>query len=242
MKRLGFLGAAILLVNSSVFANTEEQSVANVAQIIEKSGLPGLSYQARNLAQKALNESHAPLGLQLEVVEAIAPLWGPQPLQQQWQDYLEEYTQEQRDELLELLESPSLLRARDKEQQAINKQDSVEYQQYLARLHRDPPPTSRYQLIQELDRSMRFSSILKITRQGVYAQLKPLLPKWQSPENWQQRLEKDSVDFLFYVHRSTSNMELQHLIEVYQTPLLQSWLRFAEQQLPQVKKSVAMAK
>lgn len=240
MTRLSRLAIALLLMGSSAIAEPSLETT----EIIEKSGLTGLSYQARNLAQQALNDSQAPLGTQLAVVSTIAPIWGPQPLQQVWQSSLAGYSQQQRTELLRVLDSPALLRARNKEQQAINEQDSAAYQHYLDQLQSTPPLASRYELIRQLDNSMHFSALLKITRSSVSQQLTEALPDWQLAEDWQSQLQQSTLDFLFYVHRSTSNAELQRLINIYQTPILQTWLQQIEHQLAQqsLKESVAAAR
>lgn len=232
MTRLSYLAIAALFVGSSALASPVLEPALEASQIIEKSGLTGLSYQARNLAQQAINDSQAPLGTQLNIVATISPSWGPEPLQQAWINTLENYSPDQRSELLRLLESPALARARSKEQQAIEEQESDAYQQYLQQLQAVPPTTARADLMRQLDDNMRFSALLKTTRQSIYTQLQELLSDWQVPADWQEKLQQDSLDFLFYVHRGTSNAELQRLVGIYQTPLMQTWLKQVERELP----------
>lgn len=242
MTRLGFLSAiALFVVNSSAVAVTTEDASADAAQIIEHSGVVGLSYQARNVVQKALNESQEAITKHHEVAEVIAPAWNPAILEKRWLAYLQQ-NEEQRAELLDIFSHPALAQARHKEQSAITEQLGSDYQAYMQRLRTNPPAAQRAAYIQQLDQSMRFSVLLGKTREGVYVELERLLPNWQPPADWQNQLKQNTYEFLFYAHRSTPNAELQTLIDLYSSSSMQNWLDYVEQQLPQAKRSVAAVK
>lgn len=204
-----------------------------IAEIIDLSGLTGLSLQARNLAQQALNEAAAPIGKQYEVVGAIAAVWAPEQLRKQLEKTLANYSAEQLNQLESTLRNQRLLAARDREQRAVAEQDSQDYAHYMQRLSAQAVAESRMRYIKDLDSAMQFSSMLLQTRESVYNKLGQNLSGWQPDKQWQQSLQKDVSGFLLYVHRSTSNEELQRLAQAYQQPQLQAWFKQVGQVLQQ---------
>lgn len=194
-------------------------------EIIDLSGLTGLSLQARNLAQQALNESAAPIGKQYEVVGAIAAVWAPDKLKQQFEQILVTYNSAQLEQLATTLRSSHLLSAREKEQRAVTEQNSQGYVRYMQRINAETVAEGRMRYIRDLDNAMQFSAMLLQTRASVYSELEQNLSGWHPEEQWQQNLRNDVNGFLLYVHRDTSNEELQRLAQVYQQPQLQSWLK-----------------
>lgn len=239
MKILNKLGCLVVLYCFSTLSAANEQA-NDVRAIIEKSGLIGLSYQARHLAQQAMNDTAAPLSKQYEVVENIAPLWSVNSIEVVLTKALQQFTEQQQHTLIQLFDSPALLQAREKELHAVAEQSTSEYQHYVQQLRLNPPAEARLQAVQSLDDAMRFTALLQRTRQSVYMQLEQTLPSWQTPENWQDALHQQSLEFLLYVHRRTSNEALQRLIQSYQTPQMQQWLQRVEQGLPQTKDLVAV--
>lgn len=205
----------------------------HIVEIIDLSGLTGLSLQARNLAQQALNESQAPIGKQYEVVGAIAALWSPEKLQQQFKHILASYEDGDLDRLASTLRSHSFLQARQKEERAVAEQSSQSYLHYMQRLQSETISAGRMRYINELDAAMQFSAMLLQTREAVYAELTQNLTDWQPEDQWQQSLHNDVTGFLLYVHRDTSNEELHRLALAYQQPPLQSWLQQVGQVLQQ---------
>lgn len=201
-----------------------EQSRQQIEDIIAFSGLEGLGEQARNLAQQALNDTQAPLGFQYDVVGRLAEQWSPQALQNTLTETLKALDEQQRRTLQDSLHSNRLQNARSKELSAIADQNSRNYQDYIRRLRQQPPAPARIALIKQLDEAMQFSALLSITRHRVYPQLQAVLSDWQPPENWQAGLQRDVTEFLLYVHRTTPNDELQHLLQAYREPVLQQWL------------------
>lgn len=200
--------------------------------ILDLSGLLGLSQQARHVAQQVLNEQQAPLGLQYRVVSRLAQHWSPTQISEQLRQVLAD-EEPAWQALQEALEQPRMTRARQLEQQAIQAQASDDYRAYIARLRAQPPMQERQQLIAELDRAMHFSALMQRTRQGVYPHLQAVLSDWQPEANWPQQLQQQVHEFLLYVHRRTSNEELQALIIEYRQAPLQQWLQAVQRQLPQ---------
>ncbi len=196
-----------------------------ILEIIDLSGLTGLSLQARNLAQQALNEAAAPIGKQYEVVGAIAAVWAPDKLQQQFEKILAGYNPAQLEQLASTLRNQHLLLAREKEQRAVTEQNSQGYVRYMQRINAESVAESRMSYIRDLDSAMQFSAMLLQTRESVYTELQQNLSGWQPEEQWQQSLRNDVNGFLLYVHRDTSNEELQRLAQAYQQPQLQTWLK-----------------
>jgi len=216
-------------VASSVDVNDEaarqaEALAQQVRDIILVSGLTGLGEQARNVAQQILLEQNALIGQQYDVVDRLSGHWSPVALEQRLDGIVMAMDELQRDELLTLLSDQSLTRARQKEQSAIVDQSSESYQTYIQRLRAQPPGAARVALIAELDRAMQFSSLLVLTRQQVYPQLQAVLTEWQPPEQWQEGVRQSVQEFLLYVHRTTPNTELQKLIGLYRTPVMEGWL------------------
>ncbi|MFY9180574.1 MAG: hypothetical protein WAO12_12485 [Venatoribacter sp.] len=215
---VGFM-SLVLPALTLVHASTDEQS----DEIIRMSGLTGLSLQARNLAQQLINEQQLTVGKQYEVVNAVAAQWAPAKVEQTLQQLLQNFNAEQREQLWTVLSSQALRSAHYKEQQAIEAQHSERYQSYLQRLRQQSLMEGRMQLIQRLDQSMRFSSLLVQTRLDVYQRLEKAVPNWKAPEQWQQKTKDDCIEFLLYAHRTTPNEQLEELIELYQTAALKNW-------------------
>lgn len=240
------LGSLVVLYCASTLALAAEQPLHSSApelieSLINHSGLTGLSYQARHLAQQAMNDSAAPLGTQYEVVEAIAPVWGMPSLTNLLTDVSQKLTAQQQQTLLQLFQSPLMLQARERELQALAEQNSAAYLSYVQQLRTQPPAPARLEQIEALDQAMRFSALLIRTRASVYQQLEGSLSQWRAPENWQQDLQQHTLEFLFYVHRSTPSSSLQRLIQNYQVPQMQHWLQQVEGRLPNFTGSVAAA-
>lgn len=199
--------------------------------IVELTGLLGLSQQARSVAQQVLNEQQAALGLQYQVVNRIAQQWSPTQISEQLRQAFPDDHIDDWHALKQALQQPRMVRARALEQQAIQEQADEAYQQYVSRLRAQPPMQERLQLIAELDRSMHFSALMKRTRQGVYPHVQAVLVDWRPDENWSQQLQQQVYEFLLYVHRRTSNEELQALISEYRQAPLQQWLQAVQRQL-----------
>ncbi|HUH57126.1 MAG TPA: hypothetical protein VL020_01245 [Pseudomonadales bacterium] len=215
------LGISVSVVEP-VEPNAQQQ---RIVEIIDLSGLTGLSLQARHLAQQALNETAAPLGKQYEVVGAIAAVWAPDKLQKEFEKILNGYSSAQLEQLTVALRSQHLLLAREKEHRAVSEQNSESYERYMQRINTNKVSEGRMSYIRDLDSAMQFSAMLLQTRQSVYAELQQNLGGWQPQEQWQQSLRNDVNGFLLYVHRDTSNEELQRLSQVYKQPQLQTWLK-----------------
>ena len=215
------LGISVSVVEP-VEPNAQQQ---RIVEIIDLSGLTGLSLQARHLAQQALNETAAPLGKQYEVVGAIAAVWAADKLQKQFEKILNGYSSAQLEQLTVVLRSQHLLLAREKEHRAVSEQNSESYERYMQRINTNKVSEGRMSYIRDLDSAMQFSAMLLQTRQSVYAELQQNLGGWQPQEQWQQSLRNDVNGFLLYVHRDTSNEELQRLSQVYKQPQLQTWLK-----------------
>ena len=216
---------ALAISTSDLEPQEPSEQQLRILEIIDLSGLTGLSLQARNLAQQALNEAEAPIGQQYEVVGAIAAVWAPDKLQQQFESILANYDPTQLEQLATTLRSQHLLLAREKEQRAVTEQSSQGYLRYMQRINTETVAESRMQYIRDLDRAMQFSEMLLQTRESVYTELEQNLSGWQPQEQWQQSLRNDVNGFLLYVHRDTSNEELQRLAQAYQQPQLQAWLQ-----------------
>lgn len=212
-------------VEAEVKTEEPNEQQLRILEIIDLSGLTGLSLQARNLAQQALNEAAAPIGKQYEVVGAIAKVWSPEKLQQQFEQILVGYNSRQLERLAHTLNSQHLLLAREKEQRAVTEQNSDNYAHYMQRLSNENVSATRMGYIQTLDDAMQFSAMLLQTRQSVYDELENNLKDWHPQEQWQQKLRDDVTGFLLYVHRDTSNQELERLSQLYQQPQLQAWLQ-----------------
>lgn len=235
------LGCLVVFCCASAlsFADMIVNHDENIHQLLEKSGLTGLSYQARHIAQQAMNDTAAPLNKQYEVVEAIAPLWGVKRIEEIVTNIAEQMTSQQQQTLLQIFDSPVLLQAREKELEALAEQGSASYKSYAQQLRQEPPAEARLAMIAQLDKAMHFSVLLQRTRLSVYSELEQTLPQWETPADWQQTLEQQALEFLFYVHRTTPNSTLKRLVQSYQTPQMQQWLQQIEQQLPATKASVA---
>ena len=201
-----------------------EALAQQIRDIILVSGITGLSEQARNVAQQVLLEQNALIGQQYDVVDRLSARWSPAAVEARLDAIVSAMAEEQRLELLQQLSAQPLTRARQKEQSAIVDQSSESYQSYVQRLRAQPPPAARIALIAELDRAMKFSELLLLTRQQVYPQLQAVLSDWQPPQNWQADVQTHVQEFLLYVHRTTPNSELQQLIGLYRSPVLEGWL------------------
>lgn len=209
--------------------------------IILASGLAGLGLQARQLTQQALADTQAPLAKQYEVVGKITDDWAAAPLQHSLMLSLTSYDGQHLRQIEQLLFLPILKSAQAKEQQAIAEQKSAQYQQYQQRLKALPPSAERQRRIQALNQAMHFSALLERTRAAVYSELSASLPSWQPPPRWAEQLRQQTLGFLFYAHRHTSNIELEQLLHIYQHKQLQHWLNAVEQTLPAPKHSLAVA-
>ena len=201
--------------------------------IVQLSGLTGLSLQARNLAQQALNDQQAALGYQYQVASRVAQLWNPQLIEGQLQQALASASDDSLLALQQLLNDARLQDARVKESSAVSDQGSEAFQAYVQKLRTQPPAPARLAVLQELDNAMRFSDFMLLTRTSVYAQLEAVLKDWQPAENWQQTLQNEIQEFLLYTYRSTPNDGIRELISLYQNQTLQQWLAAVKQSLPQ---------
>lgn len=204
-----------------------------IQDIISDSGLLGLGAQVRFLTQQALSQSGANLGKQQQLVEQLAPLWAPKPLAERLTLSLTRLPVAQQQAIWQSLTAPLMQSARQKEQQAVKEQHSDEYLSYKRLLHQQPPPPQRFQLVQELNDAMHFSSMMLAVRETLYGRLQAQLPTWQPAANWQQKLATDSLDFLLYAYRSTPDDELVKLTILYQEPELQAWFDQLRTQLLQ---------
>lgn len=211
----------------------QEQRLQLSQNIVELSGLTGLSQQARNLAQQALNDQQAQLGYQYQVASLVAQFWNPQLLQQQMQQALEKASDDELQALQQLLNDGRLQDARAKESSAVNDQGSEAFQAYVNKLRSQPPAPSRLAVVSELDKAMHFSDFMLQTRASVYAQLQAVLKDWQPEENWQQTLQTEVQEFLLYTYRRTPNDGIRELTSLYQDQSLQQWLAAVKQALPQ---------
>ncbi len=221
-----FFISATLLAASFVSAATTPTDVAQtrISEIIELSRLTGLSVQARNVTQQVLEEAQVPLGKQYKVVGVISSQWSADKLQAHFQSILNSYDAVELEQLAQALNNQHILSARKKELSAVAEQSSTDYQQYIQRLQTQKIAKGRLQYIRNLDQAMQLSAVLIKARQSIYAELKKNVEGWQPDEHWQQQLQKDVLSFLFYVHRGTSNQELQQLINYYRQPQLSAWL------------------
>lgn len=220
-------------LNEATVDSEQETWLEYQNNILELSGLLGLSQQARQVTQTVLNDQQAPLGQQYRVISRVTQQWAPALLQQRLLAVLPADDDEQLSQLQQALEQPRMMRARQLEQEAIKAQGSDEYRAYISRLRAQPPVQERQQLIAELDQAMHFSALMQRTRQGVYPHLQAVLKDWQPEINWPQTLQQQVYEFLLYVHRQTSNEELQALIAEYRQAPLQRWLQAVQRQLQQ---------
>ena len=211
----------------------QEQRQLLRRDIVQLSGLAGLSQQARNLAQQTLNEQQAQLGYQYQVASRVAQFWNPQLIEGQLQQALESASDEDLAALQQLLNDARLQDARAKESSAVSDQGSAEFQAYVQKLRAQPPGAARLALVQELDKAMRFSEFMLLTRASVYAQLEAVLKGWKPAEDWQQTLQNEVQEFLLYTYRRTPNDGIRKLTSLYQNQALQQWLAAVKQSLPQ---------
>lgn len=211
----------------------QEQRQLLRSDIVQLSGLAGLSQQARNLAQQTLNEQQAQLGYQYQVASRVAQFWNPQLIEGQLQQALESASDEDLAALQQLLNDARLQDARAKESSAVSDQGSTEFQAYVQKLRAQPPGAARLALVQELDKAMRFSEFMLLTRASVYAQLEAVLKGWKPAEDWQQTLQNEVQEFLLYTYRRTPNDGIRELTSLYQNQALQQWLAAVKQSLPQ---------
>lgn len=205
--------------------DTEAQRQAAIVHIIDLSGLTGLSYQARNIAQKALNESSVSMAKQYEVVDAVSSNWSPAILNQRLTELLEHYDDQQLELLSQALSNTKLNQARAKERQAITEQSSGAYQDYVQFLRDNTLAQGRMDAIHQLDQAMQFSALLIQARASVYADIQKSLKDWQPAPNWQQELNQRAIEFLLYVYRSSSNADILRLAGLYQEQELQNLLQ-----------------
>ena len=202
-------------------------------QVITQSGLQGLSEQARHVAQGLLNELQLPLAQQYQLVGRVSSAWSPDQLQPLLSQHLPK-DEESLKALLALLERADMATVRQLELDAVGEQTSSQYQQYIERLRQQPPPANRQQALQQLDQAMHFSALMTQVRASVYADVQQVVEDWQPPEDWQTQVQAQVLEFLLYVHRRTSNQQLQQLTQVYQTKELQDWLQASQQALPRI--------
>lgn len=199
--------------------------------VVELSGITGLGLQARNLAQQALNSADVSIGQQYDVVDRVASKWAPQHLQNMLEAILAKGGDEQRKSLLVAFHDEHVTHAREKELAAIQEQSAAAYRDYVQRLRQQPPSAERIRRIQELDQAMYFSAYMLKVREQVYPQIKAVLNGFHTPDNWEQKLRADITEFLLYVHRTTSNDELQRITDVYRDVQVQAFLSAAYAQL-----------
>ena len=218
--------------DSAIAEAQPDPELLQAENIVRISGLTGLSEQARNIAQQVLNEQAAPIGQQFDVVDRLASQWAPTVLQQNLISVLTaKLNKTQRDRLEQTLDSNTLKDGRSKELQAIAQQSGPAYNSYIQRLRANPVGGARLELIRKLDQAMQFSALLKATREQVYPQLEAVISDWKPPQDWQAGLEQDVLEFLFYVHRSTPNNDLERIIQLYTRPEMQLWLSGVRKQL-----------
>lgn len=203
-----------------------------IGQVIDLSGLLGLTQQARNLAQQTLNDQQAPLGYQYQVASLVAKNWSPEVMREQLSNALALANEEQLQALQQLLSDQRLLSAREKENSAVADQQGEEFNRYVQKLRTQPPGPSRLAVITQLDQAMQFSQFMRQTRASVYTQLQAVLKDWQPAEDWQQALDNEVREFLLYTYRRTPNKDLNDLIALYQDQELQQWLGAVRKSLP----------
>lgn len=203
-----------------------------VGQVIDLSGLLGLTQQARNLAQQTLNDQQAPLGHQYQVASLVAANWSPEVFTEQLSSALASADEEQLQALQKTLSDTRLRSAREKENSAVADQQGDEFSRYVNKLRAQPPGASRLQVIEQLDQAMQFSQFMRMTRASVYTQLQAVLKGWKPAENWQDELDTEVREFLLYTYRRTPNKELKDLISLYKDQGLQQWLAAVRKTLP----------
>lgn len=194
------------------------------ANIIKQSGLIGLSFQARHVAQAIMNAQALPLGHQYRVASAVSAAWSPAQWQQHLQHSLADFTLDELMELEQLLSSDVLLESRQREEQAVSEQESTAFADYMRKLQRRQVVAGRQQVMSELNNMMRFSRLMAAARQTVYRALHDVVTDWQAPSDWPQQLEQQALNFLMYAHRSVPSPDLMLVIEAYQTPVMQRWM------------------
>lgn len=227
---------SVLVTENGGVAQTSEQPLESLPEylreeIVQLSGLAGLSLQARNLAQQELNRQQAALGFQYQVATRVAGLWSPQRLTERLVQPLMSYDQGQLQQLVSILNSDLMQLARGKETAAVNSQGSPDFMNYVEKLRSQPASTTRLTAVSDLDQAMHFSDMLLKTRASVYLQLQAVIKDWQPPLEWQQRLRTEVQEFLLYTYRHTPTSEVNLLIQEYQQPPIQLWLQTLSERL-----------
>lgn len=221
--------SSALAVNEGIETPLETIDLAGDA--IRLSGLNGLAEQVRNVAQQVLNLRAVPIGRQYDVAGSLAQRWAPLNVQRVLRSEFEVLSDLHQQEILTALAAPSVERARTLELEAIASQSSAEFRDYMSRLRGQAPAVSRSDLISQLDEAQHFSSMMVLARNAAYPVLREHLKDWQPAANWAANTQTQTREFLFYVHRHTSNEQLRELITQWQTPALQRWLRQLEPKL-----------
>jgi|AZIK01.1.fsa_nt_gi hypothetical protein len=222
--------------SSSVLAasadiETPLETIDLAGDAIRLSGLNGLAEQVRHVTQQVLNLRSVPIGRQYDVAGGLALRWTPLNVQRILRSEFDSLSDEQQQEILAALAAPSVERARTLELEAIASQNSADFRDYMARLRTQAPALSRSDLITQLDEVQHFSSMMVLARKVAYPVLQKHLSDWQPEANWAEKTQTQTREFLFYVHRHTSNEQLRELIAQWQTPGLQHWLQQSESKL-----------
>ncbi|MBQ0779714.1 MAG: hypothetical protein KBT79_02810 [Thalassolituus oleivorans] len=218
-----------LVVNEGIETPVETIDLAGDA--IRLSGLNGLAEQVRNVAQQVLNLRAVPIGRQYDVAGSLAQRWAPLNVQRVLRSEFDSLNDVQQQDILTALEAPSVERARTLELEAIASQSSAEFRDYMSRLRTQAPAASRLALIEQLDNVQHFSSMMVLARNAAYPVLQEHLKDWQPTAGWAVKTQTQTREFLFYVHRHTSNEQLRELITQWQAPALQQWLQQLEPKL-----------
>lgn len=244
---LFFISFSVSVLAQNTPLNVQDAVVAEAEfteleyRIVELSGLVSLSDQAKVSAQHMIAASTAKAGAPSDktsgaVVEinhaqhfGIAQSLSKRWAQAEWEkrlllivDAMNDKTQAKTEKAL----SQAVLRsAQKKEKAAISHQNTAEYRLYMNKLKQQPPASSRWNLVEALDKQSSFSQLIITTRKHVYKEIAGQVEGWQAPANWEQDTKQEVLEFLFYAYRKTSNPELKKIANGYNNPELKSFLK-----------------
>ena len=150
--------------------------------------------------------------------------WAPKVLRYRFLRILGSFTDDERQRLLSILDSPAMRAAREAEAVALEQQNSDHYLAYQQRLNTQPPSETRLAMVAELDRSMKFSEWLLRVDTAIAGATHSAADS--------DRVKKEAMGFLLFAYRYTSPADMQTLISHWQTPVMQDWLAAATAALP----------
>ena len=201
-------------------------------QLIEDSGLLSLSQQIKSSAQRLIagaiekpvtaTINHAQ---HFSIAKNLAKGWTEEAWQQRLLVLIHKMPVAKQVLIQRQLSHPMVKAAQRKERAAISVQNDPAYQVYMNKLRQRPPASSRWKLVENLDKQSGFSQIIIQARAVVIKEILQQVKGWQPAKAWKAEVRQDVLEFLFYAYRKTPNSELKQIADSFKQPELSEFYK-----------------